>query len=83
MDPCRQHLDVEIERTESTRSMLTHLADAIEHGPSQSRGETYQTDAIEALEHGAELAGQKVANLKHCAAIYDKLVEQPVPGPGR
>lgn len=63
--------------------MLRHLADAIEHGPSQQKGETYQTDAIEALEHGAELAGQKVANLKHCARVYDRLVAQPVEEPAR
>lgn len=63
--------------------MLAHLADAIEHGPSQQKGETYQTDAIEALEHGAELAGQKVANLMHCARIYDKLVDEPLEEPVR
>lgn len=61
--------------------MLAHLADAIEHGPSQTRGETYQTDAVEALEHGAELAQKEVRNLKHCAALYDRMVAEPVPEP--
>lgn len=61
--------------------MLAHLADAIENGPKQTRGETYQTEAVDALEHGAELARQKVANLKHCAAIYDRLCSQPIEEP--
>lgn len=81
MDVARQHLDVEIQRTEATRSMLKHLADAIEHGPSQTRGETYQSDAIEALTHGAELARDRVVNLKHCGRIYDAKVATPVTEP--
>lgn len=83
MDVARQHLDVEIQRTESTRTMLKHLADAIEHGPSQSRGETYQADAIEALLHGSELARDRVQNLKHCGRIYDAKVEAPVEEPSK
>jgi hypothetical protein len=80
MDPARQHLDEEIARTESTRSMLTHLADAIENGP---RGrETYQGDAIEALLHGAEIAERSIENLEHVAEIYDAKVAVPVPPPG-
>lgn len=61
--------------------MLAHLADAIEHGPSQTRGETYQSDAIEALLHGSELARDRVFNLKHCARIYDTKVAEPLEEP--
>lgn len=80
MDAARKQLDVEIARTESTRSMLTHLADAIENGP---RGrETYQGDAIEALLHGAELAADRVECLGHVADTYDRMVDEPLPEPG-
>lgn len=61
--------------------MLSHLADAIEHGPSQTRGETYQSDAVEALLHGSDLARDRIQNLKHCGRIYDAKVDEPLEEP--
>ena len=73
-DLAREHLDADIDRAQITHSMLKHLADAIEHGPSQKGGETYQEDAIDALLHGAELARDRKINLLHVAQVYDAKV---------
>lgn len=82
MDQARQHLNADIQRAERTRSMLKHLADAVLHGPDQQRGgETYQDDAIDALEHGALLAKRERENLEHVAVLYDAKVNTPVPDP--
>ena len=73
-DNARDQLDEDIQRADNTRSMLLHMADAIEHGRPQKRGETYQTDAIDALTHGAELARDRKVNLMHVAHVYDARV---------
>lgn len=73
-DVAREHLDADIDRAESTRTMLLHMADAIENGRQQRRGETYQDDAVEALRHGAELARDRKINLLHVAQVYDEKV---------
>jgi hypothetical protein len=73
-DLAREQLDLDIERARTTGEMLKHLADAIEHGPKQRGGESYQGDAIEALMHGAELARDRKINLLHVAHVYDAKV---------
>ncbi len=74
-DNARQQLDHDIDRADSTRKMLDHLADAIASGPKQQRGETYQADAIEALRDGAAYARDRKINLLHVAHVYDGKVD--------
>lgn len=71
MDAARQQLDAEIQRTQTTAKLLTHLADAVEHGPRAGRSETYQEDAVDALVHGAEIVRDRYVNLLHVAHICD------------
>ena len=75
-DIAREHLDVEIERLERTRSMLRHLAGAIESGPREKGGETYKRDAMDALLHGADLARDRKVNMLHVAHIYDEMTKR-------
>lgn len=74
MEERRQQLDAEIQRTQTTAQLLTHLADAVEHGPRSGRSETYQEDAVDALLHGAEVVRDRYVNLLHVAHIYDTKV---------
>lgn len=81
MDTCRQQLEIEIQHVQSTAKMLRYLAQAVAGGPTGKRSETHTADALEALQHGAEIAQMRVGSLRHCADIYDRLVEEPVPDP--
>lgn len=73
-DVARDDLDRQIFEADTAGKMLTHLADAIDAGPAQRGGETYQRDAIQALEYGAQLARDRKVNLLHVAYIYDAKV---------
>lgn len=81
MDPCRQQLDIEIDRVAATATMLDHLARVVEEGPGTNRRTAYQSDAVEALLHGAEIARNYRESLRHCAEIYDDKIAAPLPDP--
>lgn len=83
MDAARKQLDADIDRADRTNSMLAHLAAVVDHAPvnPQTGSAGYSADALDALLHGAELARDRKANLKHVARIYDAKVEEAVDAP--
>lgn len=59
--------------------MLEHLADVVETGVAQEYGDTYRTDALDALLVARDVVEQHRSNMEHVRAIYDAKV---VGGPG-
>lgn len=80
MHPAREKYEYEIERIKNTRSMLIHLAQAIEDAP-QKRGESFRDEMIAALLHASEIVRDRHINSLHVAQLWDYKIGQPVPDP--
>lgn len=78
---CRNEMVAEISSFERTSSLLAHMAQAIRENPSTPRGALFPADAVGALLEGSDVVAEAALNRRHCVAIWDRLIAQPVPEP--